>query len=701
MKEKFTREELLERLDEFGFIDDVGFKLEGYETDKEIILTAVGAYSDEDMLQYVSKELFEDVDFLLKLIDVNAEAFSYAPDNIKGDKQIVLRAIKQTLDVIMYIPPNVIDKEIAITALEAYNENEGSGTNPFEHLPECFRSDRMLVDLAIKYDMFALRYVSEPLSSDRDFVLDILSSNREQKYLVLTESKVEAFKADKELVLKALENISKYEVLKIYDILSDELKSDKDIIPFLLINETLYAEIPDDLKEDKEFLLPCVERNPELFNELELSMRMDKDIAKIASSIQNIKYIDFELLFGGYKTRELALSACKYNGENLKHFEQFNDDKEIVLTAMLTSREGLRYASDELKSDADFLISVMTEHNGAFWLCDVSPSLFENDEFVKVAIIKGMINRECEGAFSMALEHIRDNEEIASIALTESYQNETPYISERLKADRNFLLKVSQIKGFKIDISELPLSILDDKEVMIAMFHSATKNSLEYLSDRLRSDYDVILEAVKVNGADYEIIGSAELKNNIDIILEAIRTYPEAYKALIETEQDTRENKIKAVEKNYKVLNYIYPEVDVNALRYDNNSKYNEEGFDFEIVLPGLKQNYNIFSALPIKLKTIESNARCVECIPKSFYNDREIMLKAVGRYDEAYRLCPQEFQDDVEFGLKALEAEELYGLDYKEPKRVVSRHFNDKLRDSEELDEKFLEYDVFTTEHL
>lgn len=171
-----------------------------------------------------------------------------------------------------------------------------------------------------------------------------------------------------------------------------------------------------------------------------------------------------------------------------KASEEFKNDKEFVKKSLKTLYASFQYASNSLKKDREFVLSLLDDKS----------------------IVNNVLNN-CNYS-------LMDDEEII-IKATE--KSGTPCLikaSYRLKGERDFILKLVKVNGLSLRFVSKK-EIFNDKEIGI----EAIKNnpeSIKYLSDQLLSDKNFILETMNINPLCFKWL--TKFHNNKEIALEAV-----------------------------------------------------------------------------------------------------------------------------------------------------------------------------------
>jgi hypothetical protein len=204
-----------------------------------------------------------------------------------------------------------------------------------------------------------------------------------------------------------------------------------------------YIKIPAIFKNDKEILLQAIKYNltetyftPFIFS----SGKFKNDINNVLNNNNNNN--DLILKFASKKLR---------------------NDKEIVLEAVKKNGLMLKFASNELRNDKEIILAAIKNHAYAFEYA--SEELRDNKEFL-LYIIKNNI-------LHYAFEELRINKEI---------------ILNKIKNNNNNLNNIIEIKE------------LDNYNAIILENNIRNITFLEYASDKLKNDREIILEVVKRTG---------------------------------------------------------------------------------------------------------------------------------------------------------------------------------------------------------
>lgn len=129
-------------------------------------------------------------------------------------------------------------------------------------------------------------------------------------------------------------------------------------------------------------------------------------------------------------------------------------------------------------------------------------------------------------ALRYASEGLKDDrafmlEVVTSYGKSEPAASAFPFVSARLKADRDFVLEAVRVNGYVFEsVSE---KLRDDREIVLtAVRNLACAIIFAYASATLRRDRDFVLEVVGKNPGVLQYV-SSELRNDKEIVLAALR----------------------------------------------------------------------------------------------------------------------------------------------------------------------------------
>jgi len=367
-------------------------------------------------------------------------------------------------------------------------------------IPEEYRSDKDIIGAIIEHGSIDFDKLPDSAKNNREILILIASdsawsfrsfpdSAKDDKEIALTAVKLDGgsfehisdrLKSDRELVKLALTD-SGY---NLQYVTSKELLHDRELIKLALsTHDQAYMHIPEDLREDKEFI----------------EQVMSKEINTLV----------FELFPEKYKNNpDVALKAVTDDGYSLRYLsEQLRDDKKIVLTAVGKQPSAVEAASERLRDDID-VGKTLLKHESYIYsgFTKLSDKVKNNAEIVLQAVAR---NGRC---FDEINSEWRDNEELIRNTLnleittggsmfnkeekTKRSASCFMHISNRLKSKRDIALTASTLEGFSLEGS--PEIIISDKEI-IKNAITVSYSNIEYISSSLLSDKEFLMELYKIN----------------------------------------------------------------------------------------------------------------------------------------------------------------------------------------------------------
>ena len=270
--------------------------------------------------------------------------------------------------------------------------------------------------------------------------------------------------------------------------------------------------------------------------------------------------LDFEKLPDAVKNQKQLLTLIAE--EKSYEFENFpdwaKDDKDIVLTAISKSYNAFEHASERLRSEREVVIAAFTAQSTYNTIQFVASEELQNDVGILKLAVKGhnqafgyipekwRTNKElielvlAGEVSSSSFEHFpieyRDNYEIAKKVVGDDagcYQ----YLSDRLKNNKEISLIATSKSGSVL--SEMPESMLDDKDVVLnALAHDGWRY-VDKISERLKNDIDIVTAAVLSDNRSLEDFPD-NFKDNEKVIEACLKGNGSAYKYFSERFKNDR-----------------------------------------------------------------------------------------------------------------------------------------------------------------
>ncbi len=337
------------------------------------------------------------------------------------------------------------------------------------------------------------------------------------------------------------------------------------------------------------------------------------------------------------------------------------NDKDILMAAVATYPDALRYASDLLKSDRELVLAAVTSlyadtstHRGqvityadkslqsdreiiisavsAFGntLHYIAPSFKKDKAIIKAAILHNpwaalpldpTLQNDKDLAF-LAIQKDRDIIHAFSPVVRKNQQLIASVFPE-YKGKNYHQFVLAQLKTNPHIYTQLSKELKKDKSIGLATIRS---NSFMFssLAESLKDNKEVALAAVKQSGFELNNV-SGRLKKDRDIVLAAIQQTSLANDYVDPHFRDDREVVHTMIKQSSSALKFASP-----RLRKDR-----------ELVLLAMQEDGGHYSALKFADKTLQ--------------NDREIVRTALKATFHAYRYASESLRADKQLLLEAL----------------------------------------------
>ena len=264
--------------------------------------------------------------FMKKLVVRRGECLRFAPDSLRSDREVVLKAAKDCPSAIAYASETLQNDRRFVK--QAVNLNSGV----IQYVKDRFRNDRGIALLAVRKDGRNIAFLSEALQNDIDVIEASLGGNLYN--LRYASDKV---RDNKEIAMKALAQYG-----HVLEYLPERLRADKDVVTAAVSSA---------------------------WNALGFALgglRGDRDVVFAA-----VRHSGYALPFASDQLRddkEIVLTAMEtYEGDVLQYAsERLRDDKETVLSAVRRCEYSISSASDRLRHDKDVILAVLEAYPGQF-----------------------------------------------------------------------------------------------------------------------------------------------------------------------------------------------------------------------------------------------------------------------------------------------------------------------------------------------
>ena len=272
------------------------FSSDRFKRYKEITLFAIR--SDERFIYYIPSELFSNKEFVLEALEYNSAIYKRLSDELKKDKDIILKSLKGGIDYINVPEEQRKDKDIAIVAIK-------SNSFAYNYIDESLKDDKEIVLLTLdgRYNIYD--DLSSELKKDKDVCLLVLSFFSYEYNNMPIE-----IREDREFVKMAI--ISNVEL---YEHISDRLKKDKELAEIVLTEKPWhYRYLPDELKVDKEFIYKMIEIDPSIYAEARAIFSKEEKIRLIRKYPEIVEHLADEDIYD----RDILAVAIEVRPEDFR-----------------------------------------------------------------------------------------------------------------------------------------------------------------------------------------------------------------------------------------------------------------------------------------------------------------------------------------------------------------------------------------------
>ena len=162
-------------------------------------------------------------------------------------------------------------------------------------------------------------------------------------------------RGDKQLVLEAIKQ--QYDAIRYA---STELQHDKEVVLTALKQHPAgaFCYVPDDLKQDKEMILASVQLDGMLLEQVPPQFQNDYDV--VLSAVKQCGYA-YQYASDNLKSnRNIVLVAVSTNGavvDRLPADSKLRQDKDVCLAAIKSNPYAIKYIADNMKRDHDLLVA--------------------------------------------------------------------------------------------------------------------------------------------------------------------------------------------------------------------------------------------------------------------------------------------------------------------------------------------------------
>ena len=664
VKDKYKNKELMKELLPLqpGYIACLD---EDIKSDKELVLKLINCSNNWDSrieLKNVSKKLANDKKVVLNFIKLCPYNIEYASERLKNDYDVC----KLYLECGGYSLSNVYNKEILDDKeiMLKYIKEYGHGDN-FEYISENLKNDpevmrEMLIktfssnenkkgyyenitSMSVKdmilyvmengsyFNLYASKIIPKSMYDDKDFILKTIEINKKmysyRKYsIILGKNILDDKEFMKEIDKKKVDydidttSLSKKDIIKHikhvdYHELNEELKKDCDIIKMVLRLHNYYCffdTFSPKILEDEEI-------KKIVFEQIHINGNSEYKIIK--------QYTDFN--------RDDLLLLLTHNGDLLNNYEEYLNDKEMVLKAVHSFPLIYLKLKKKLKNDIDIL-----------------------KELAEARVIYGDIKTIAKELQNV--EIIKNDKELAIIL--KKYYYLFPYLSDELKKDDEVIKAYEHIDN----LAYFPKKYQEDKEFILRLLkHNISANVLKEFPNKKMFEDEGFVTFIcdKKNGGEKKniVFASDRLKYNVDFV--------------------TKTFGLKVKKDNYIDLYiYLFKMCDILDKDLLNNIRYLREYFIKKEYINSLNDYPECETPKELILKVLDNIGKCFFAFPEyitdDLIKDRDFIVKLLNKIDIKNSYFAKDDRLEKEY-INDTEIMELYGYKNKHKKISTKKLFS------------------------
>lgn len=462
---------------------------------------------------------------------------------------------------------------------------------------------------------------------------------------------------------------------KLIEIINQLIKNSqieqKFIYEFSEFIDIIFEQIIENESLLEEFKSTC--------EELELNSKLKaKDIIKQIFS--EFKDRTFERLLIQPKTRDIVISLVKA-GANFydEVFKDYHHDLGLIIIAykhILLNKESKQQHIELLRN------SIPNEIKNTKIFQKTMDAVFFSIYF---PTIEKNVIQSIDIVNNLSKEELSDKKIVLSVI--RNYPHIFLECSDELKNNREFILKAMKINDNIFQY--LPKTYKQDKE--IALMATSTNYFLSHITTKMLHDRDILKQFMKSNPRNIEYLQSSgklsfDLFDDEELIHPFVEDEIISYSKLSKRLQNKKRFILLAIEN--EGLEKLFEELPLKFRKYrkialeaikqnENNYSYLEDNFknNERFLLRALKENNDLarvivkenpqifFNSKLLALYIVKKYNNAISFLSEDLRNDKEIIINAVigAQSSNYFNLIPKHFWNDKIVVLKAIENEENY----------------------------------------
>ncbi len=569
-------------------------------------------------LQYVDIRFRASKEFMSQAVKRNPNTLKFGIPEIRDNEKIVMETIINDPKVFAFASPRLRKSKKFLEVIEIFNNKDY-----FKNATNSMKNNEKVVLLLIDKYPENYKYIGKKLKKNSKIAFAAITKMPEN--LKYADSSLQR---DKKFILKLM-NSKCNNLSRAYPFVGDNLKKDADFVldrlketkyrSFVLPKRSFFYYSDESLKKDKDFLFKAALIAPEaIFNQFKY--------------LADDYYFILNLMDSSYKNIKFASDTLR-------------DNDEFITDAIKINPECFWYASLRLKKDENYILKHIKEIPEILMYCN--ESLKNNTDFISemnnnsadAIAIKKLIENVISSAPEKVLllsERTRDDEEYM-LSLIAKNPAVLSYVSDRLKNDINFNTKV--LTKYPKATHYASEYIQKNYDINIAILKE-NKSNLDYISDYLK--------------CDATFIAKATLECDNSIIRYIYNNYTRA-QALDILTNENKINQVLATEDSvYDLLARDHYSFSHLSIEIRDTEKYAIIAtkylyLNYKYISDRLKNDYKF----NVKLLNETTSGGISELFVDKFKDNEELMSTCICRNLHSYNLLSLRLKNDPEFNAK------------------------------------------------
>lgn len=656
---------------------------------KKFVIEA--SQQDPDAFQFAPKEIKGDKDFILnEVIPMNGMILKHVLDSLKNDKDLIIASLKSAPNAYKFIGESLKkDEEFMGDIFTNYlNDNAIKDIikttldpNLFKLAPDNIRKDetfiKSLISASQKILKDILEYIPESTKSTRSMFMTIIKIIPEyyetvkkenfygldEKYIALDCYELrpstanyfsESLLSDESFMLEIFKNSKKYNLDFILDASSGFLKITEDFAmkSLRLVPDFFRHDTFKKFTQDKDFMRKMIKEDPQYAIFADTKVINSQEMIQLISTQSK----SMPLLYGIYdffnekseKKKLLAIGLVKNNGLNLYVLPYWlKNDITVVDYATSQNIKSIQYASEAILSDENTLLFLF-KYNGDIF----DESIWNNKNENPVDLLKN------EKTFYKFFKENRIVYKYADIDLKK----------------KNVKLALDAVSDIPEMLQYVPDDLISDYSNGIAETAIFTDpKCIEYIKegDKIRDSYEIMKRLVSKDGMVLNYV-SERLRGNFDIVLAAVKQNPKSIRFVNERSIFENEEIAQIVLiKEGKALEFFSPEIRSNKQLVIMAVKSDQIGSVLQYVSDDLKNDFDVANA------AVENYGLALKFVSDVLKDNDAIVLKAIQQTGLAIIHASERHRNNREIVLLALKNSQNVPAEYmKIPYKLLSEDF-------------------------